>query len=146
MLRFFSLKKRKVVTCFYRLIKIVDCDAKSLYSAIKSQLEADNLKIHNMVGIGVDGASVMAGKHNSVFALFKSELSDLIMMKCVCHSLHLCAEKSAAVLPNRLEHFVREIHNYFSNSPKRVDQYKDLYEVMNDSRKPKKVQGLSDTH
>ncbi|XP_057331417.1 uncharacterized protein LOC130671506 [Microplitis mediator] len=137
MLRFFSVPKKEVVTTFYRLIKIVDCDAKSVHQAIKSQLEKDNLKIQNMVGIGVDGASVMIGKKNSVTAIFKRELNDLIIMRCVCHSLHLCAEDAAAALPSRLEHFVREAHNYFAYSPKRIEKYKDLYETMNDNRNSK---------
>lgn len=100
MLRFFSLQKGQMVTTFYRLIKLVESDAKAIHSHIKSQLETDGLKIENMVGIGVDGASVMVGKYNSVTALFKQELNDLIVIKCVSHSLHLCAEKAAETLPH----------------------------------------------
>lgn len=65
MLRFFSLQKRQMVTTFYRLIKLVEIDAKAIHSDIKSQLETDGLN-ENMVGIGVDGASIMVGKYNSV--------------------------------------------------------------------------------
>lgn len=86
MLRFFSAKQRQLVVTFYRLIKIVECDAKTVHAAIKSQLE-DGLKISNMVGIGADGANVMVGKFNSVTALFKRELQDLVVMKCVIHSI-----------------------------------------------------------
>lgn len=111
MLRFFSLKPKQIATTFYRLIKLIKCDAKSVYNAIRAQLEKDGLKIENMIGIGVDGASVMVGKHNSVTALFKQELGDLIVMKCVCHSLHLCAEKASETLPHQLEFLVREVHN-----------------------------------
>ncbi|CAH2089009.1 unnamed protein product [Euphydryas editha] len=64
-------------------------------------------------------------------------------MRCVCHSLNLCAKKATAALPNRLEYFVREAHNYFSNSPKRLEKYKDLYETINNSSNSKKNQGLS---
>ncbi|XP_043268500.1 uncharacterized protein [Venturia canescens] len=145
MLRFFSFEKREVVTTFYRLIKLIDADAKSVHSAIKLQLEQDGLKVENMVGIGVDGASVMVGKHNSVTALFKREIDDLIVMPCVCHSLHLCAEKASEMLPRPLEFLVRETHNWFSYSPKRLEKYKLLYETINGSGKPNKIQGLSGT-
>lgn len=145
MLRFFSLQKRQMVTTFYRLIKLVESDAKAIHSHIKSQLETDGLKIENLVGIGVDGASVMVGKYNSLNALFKQELNDLIVIKCVSHSLHLCAEKAAETLPRQLEFLVREAHNWFSYSPKCLEHYRDLYNTINNSRNPKKIQGLSGT-
>ena len=145
MLRFFSLRSRQIVTTFYRLIKLVECDAKTVHDAIKNQMKKDGLKIENMVGIGVDGASVMVGKHNSVTALFKQEIQDLVIIKCVCHSLHLCAEKAAETLPRQLEFLVRECHNWFSYSSKRLEKYKKLYEAINGNRSPKKIQGLSGT-
>ncbi|XP_074026139.1 zinc finger protein 862-like isoform X2 [Leptinotarsa decemlineata] len=145
MLRFFSHTTKQVVTTFYRIIKIIECDAKSLHQAIINQLKKDGLKIENMIGIGVDGANIMVGKHNSVTALLKRDLPDLIVVKCVSHSLHLCAEKAAESLPRQLEFLVRETHNWFSYSPKRLDYYKTLYESMNYNKDPKKIPGLSGT-
>lgn len=107
MIRFLSHKAKQVVTTFYRIIQIIECDAKSVHEAIVNQLKEDGIKIENMIGIGVDGANVMSGKHNSVTAIFKKELPDLIVVKCVCHSLHLCAEKAAESLPRQLEFLVR---------------------------------------
>lgn len=143
--RFFSHKARQVVTTFYRIIKVTECDAKSVHDSIVNQLKVDGLKIENLIGIGVDGANVMVGKHNSVTAILKRDLPDLIIVKCVSHSLHLCAEKAAELLPRQLEFLVRETHNWFSYSPKRLDDYKALYETMNNNKDPKKIQGLSGT-
>lgn len=42
-----------------------------MYDAIKNLLTKDDLKIKNMVGIGVGGANVMVVKHKSVTALLK---------------------------------------------------------------------------
>ncbi|KAH9637051.1 hypothetical protein HF086_013867 [Spodoptera exigua] len=145
MIRFFSHKAKQVVTTFYRIIKIIDCDAKSVHEAIVNQLKEDGIKIENMIGIGVDGANVMVGKYNSVTAILKRQLPDLIVVKCVSHSLHLCAEKAAESLPRQLEFLVRETHNWFSYSPKRLDYYRTLYETMNNNSDPKKIQGLSGT-
>lgn len=92
-----------------------------------------------MIGIGVDGANVMVGKYNSVTAIFKRDLPDLIIVKCISHSLHLCAEKAAELLPRQLEFLVREAHNWFSYSPKRLEYYKSLFETMNNNRNPKKI-------
>lgn len=145
MIRFFSLKEKNIVTTFYRLLKLSQCDAKSVHDAIKIQLAADDLKIENMVGIGVDGASVMVDQYNSVATLFKKDLGDLVVVKCVCHSLHLCAEKAAETLPRQLEFLVREAHNWFSYSPKRMEKYKDLYETINGTGNPNKIPVLSGT-
>ncbi|XP_057322538.1 uncharacterized protein LOC130665927 [Microplitis mediator] len=145
-IRYYSHQKKIIVTTFYRLIKISDASANGIYSALTSQLKADKLPIENLVGIGVDGASVMVGCNQSVVSLLRKDLPDLIVMKCVCHSLHLCAEKATDVLPKDLEYLVREAHNWFSYSPKRLDEYRDLYETMNNgNRKPKKITGLSGT-
>lgn len=145
MVRFFSHKTKQVVTTFYRVIKVIDCDAKSLHELIVNQFKQDALKLENLIGIGVDGANVMVGKYNSVTALLKRELPDLIIVKCVSHSLHLCAEKAAELLPRQLEFLVRETHNWFSYSPKRVDKYRNLYETINNNKDPNKIQGLSGT-
>lgn len=145
MMRFFSFKTRQIVTTFYRLIKLIECDANSVHNAITNQLKKDGIKVENMVGIGVDRANVMVGKHNSVTAILKRELPDLIVVKCVSHSLHLCAENATELLPRQLEFLVREAHNWFAYSPKRLEQYRDLFETMNANRNPKKIQGLSGT-
>ncbi|KAI4454180.1 hat family dimerization domaincontaining protein-related [Holotrichia oblita] len=142
--RFFSHKSRQIVTTFYRIIKLIECDAKSVHDAIISQLEIDGLKFENMIGVGVDGANVMAGRHNSVTAILKRELPDLIVVKCVSHSLHLCAEKAAELLPRQLEFLVREAHNWFSYSPKRLEYYKTLFETINANKDPKKFKDLAE--
>lgn len=89
------------------------------------------MKLENLIGIGVDGA---------VTALLKRELSDLIVVKCVSHSLHLCAEKAAELLPRQLEFLVRETHSWFSYSHKRLENYKNLYETINNNKYPPKSQ------
>lgn len=41
MVRYFSFKKKKILTTFYRIVKIVDATANGIDSALKLQLEAD---------------------------------------------------------------------------------------------------------
>ncbi|CAD6216271.1 GSCOCG00011330001-RA-CDS, partial [Cotesia congregata] len=124
MVRFFSHKKKQVVTTFYRIIKIIKCDAESVHQVIVDQFKKDGPKLENLIGIGIDGANVMVENYNSVTALLKKELPDLIVVKCVSHSLHLCSEKASKLLPRQLEFLVRETHNWFSYSTKRLDEYR----------------------
>ncbi|CAG5090262.1 Similar to ZNF862: Zinc finger protein 862 (Homo sapiens), partial [Cotesia congregata] len=127
MIRYFSFKKKKFFTTFYRLVKISDATANGIYSALKQQLEADGLPLKNLVGIEVDSANVNVGANHSVSTLLREDLPDIIVIKCICHSLHLCAKKAAELLPRQLEYLIRETHNWFSHS------------------NPKKIAGLSGT-
>ncbi|XP_045502900.1 uncharacterized protein LOC123699895 [Colias croceus] len=145
MILFFSKKKGDVVTTFYRIVKVTDCDATSLYNLVCSTLQEDELRVEMLVGIGLDGTNVMIGRNHSLAALLKQKIPDLIVIKCSSHSLHLCAEKAAESLPRQLEFLLRETHNWFSYSAKRLDAYRDLFEVMNNSRNPKKIAGFCGT-
>lgn len=124
MIKYYSTKRKEIITTFYRIILLEKCDAESLFTVVKRQLLNDNLILNNLIGVGVDGANVMVGQHHSFATLLKKEIPDVVIIKCICHSLHLCAEKACQTLPKRLEFFIREVHNYFSHSPKRITEYR----------------------
>ncbi|KYM94184.1 Superoxide dismutase [Cu-Zn] [Cyphomyrmex costatus] len=123
MIRYFSKAKEKVVTSFYRLIKIETADAESLFQVFTNQLKIDNLKLENLLGIGVDGANVMVGEHKSLSSKLKSIIPHLVTVKCLCHSCHLATDT------------------------KRQVQYKSIYQLINgeDGKQPKKIAKLSGT-
>ena len=88
MMRYFFFKKKTLITTFYRIVKIVDATANGIYKALKLQLEADGLSLKNLVGIGIDGANGMVGVNHFVSSLLKKEFPDVIIIKCICYSLH----------------------------------------------------------
>lgn len=98
-IRYFSRSKLKIVTTFYRLVEIESGDHKSMVDTFVKILSDNGLKIQNLIGIGVDGANVMVGKYNSFSSKLKEILPNLIVVKCVCHSIHLAAEKAFLKLP-----------------------------------------------
>lgn len=65
MIKYFSQNKSKIVTTFYRLIETEKCDAESFFNCVIETLKKDNLDVNKLLGVGVDGASVMVGRHNS---------------------------------------------------------------------------------
>lgn len=96
------------------------------------------------VGIGTDGASVMCGKHHSLYSLIKAENPHRIHVKCTCDSLHLAYSEATSALPSNIEFLVREIYSWFSSSPKRQEQYRLTYVAINDSN-PLKLVSMSNT-
>ncbi|XP_063895636.1 LOW QUALITY PROTEIN: zinc finger protein 862-like [Helicoverpa armigera] len=143
-IKFFSEKQNKIITQFYRLIEIESADATSLTDVFKAQLIADGLNPDKLLGIGVDGANVMVGEHHSFSSILKESIPELITIKCVCHSLHLAAENAFKTLPRFLD-FLQRIHNWFSNSTKRQIEYKEIYKLLYEGKKPLKINKLAGT-
>lgn len=85
----------------------------------------------NMIGLASDGASVMVGRHNSVTTKFQSKIDNLFTLKCICHSFSLCASSACLKLPRRVEDLVRNILIFFSNSPKRIEMFKEFQTFTN---------------
>ncbi|CAH0403832.1 unnamed protein product [Chilo suppressalis] len=81
----------------------------------------------------------------ALFTLLKADLPHLQLLKCVCHSLSLCASKACTELPSCLEYLLRETRNWFAHSPLRMKVYQNLFETINDGKKPLKLTQLSAT-
>ncbi|CAF5144516.1 unnamed protein product, partial [Rotaria magnacalcarata] len=101
--------------------------ADDLFANIKYVLEANELKLNQLVSLGSDDTNVNIGNHHSVFALFEKLLPGLIKGTCYCHVLHnsvkhgnehLLFDIEAALL-KKYSHFCRssvcsqELTNYF---------------------------------
>lgn len=144
MVRYFSKKFQKVRTTFYRFIELNSGTAKIMTNCLKKQLEDDKLKLKNLIGIGIDGANPMAGPNNSVSSRLTEEVPHLVTVKCVAHSLHLCAEKAFEILPKNLDFLVKKSYSWFAKSTKRIIEYEKLYTTMGENN-PQKITKLSGT-
>jgi hypothetical protein len=71
-------------------------------------------------GFGSDGASVLMRCENTVMKLLKNYCPDLFVVKCICHSLALCASNACSKLPEYIEQLMRDIYSYLSCSPKKT--------------------------
>ncbi|CAH2100390.1 unnamed protein product [Euphydryas editha] len=61
------------------------------------------------MGIGTDNAPVMVGVNNGVFSKLKEEVPQLILVRCLCHSLQLAVSAAAReFLPRNLEFLIRK--------------------------------------
>lgn len=109
-----------------------DARAQDIYEKIINYFDTKKIPYKdNLIGFASDGASVMAGKHNSVMSRLKQDVPNIFLIRCICHSFHLCASAACEKLPRGVEDIVRDTHNFFSNSPKRVELLKDFQNFTN---------------
>ncbi|XP_072381987.1 uncharacterized protein [Diabrotica undecimpunctata] len=117
---------------FLSLIPLASADANTLFQAVLSFFAEHNIPYKdNLIGFASDGANVMMGSKHSFMTLLKNEIPEIFIMKCICHSYHLCASYACEKLPRFVEDLVRDIHNYFSSSPKRISQYREFQSFCN---------------
>lgn len=136
--------KFKVEDSFLCLLPVTDCSAVVLHQTCKKFFEKENIPYkENMIGFACDGANNMSGQNLSLTALFAKDIPNLFVMKCICHSFHLCASYACKQLPRGVEDFARDVYNYLKNSPKRLDDYKEFQNYLD--IKPNKILHPSQT-
>lgn len=68
----------------------------------------------------------MIGNNHSVAVLLKEVLPNIIIVKCSCHLIHLCASHVCLKLPKSLEDLCRNIFTHFSLSSKRQHVFREF--------------------
>lgn len=134
--RFFHPKVGKIVTLFWNLIQLFSGDepiqanigatSERLFTAIQNKFSSKSIPFHNIIGFASDGCNTMFGKYNSVASKLKDALPGVVVQKCICHSLHLCASEACKCLPRRCEDMARNIYNFFKTSAKRQAMFKEF--------------------
>ncbi|KAJ8964622.1 hypothetical protein NQ317_012440 [Molorchus minor] len=134
--RFFHPKFGKIVTLFWNLIQLFSGDepnqanigatSERLFTAIRDEFSSKGIPLTNIIGFGSDGCNTMFGQQNSVASKLKDALPGVVVQKCICHSLHLCASEACKCLPRRCEDMARNIYNFFKNSAKRQAMFKEF--------------------
>jgi hypothetical protein len=143
-IRYFSMHSQEIVTTFLEMVPLgKSATSDAIGDAICKVIRDSGLTLDRLIGIRVDGCSAMVGVHHSLATYF-CELIPHIIFKCVCHSLQLAASKAADTLPAHLDFLVRESYRWFSHSPKRLIQYRELHKCFM-NKVPTKLRQLSAT-
>jgi len=125
---------------FASLTEISDASAQSVYDAILNFFQNNSVPYKdNLIGYASDGANTMFGKHHSVKTLLEKDVEDLFVLKCVCHSLALCASYACTKLPNDVEQLIKEIYTYMKYSFKRQSQFSE-FQIFVDTKPHKMLQ------
>lgn len=95
---------------FFALIPVQEATGAALYNLIEDFFIKNKIPFHeNMIGFAADGANNMMGAHNSLASRLKEKCPNIFLLKCVCHSFHLCASYACEKLPSEVEQLAREV-------------------------------------
>lgn len=101
--RYYSNEKGTIKTEFLGVFLVEEATAEKLYEGVNNYLKKVGLKRNNILAIGTDGASNLCGKYKSLYALQRKDNPQLILIRCACHSLHLCCSEAFLTLPEDVE-------------------------------------------
>ncbi|XP_033325791.2 uncharacterized protein LOC117220178 isoform X1 [Megalopta genalis] len=120
-----------IVTYLLDYIKISKSNAENLYKCFIYALQKNNLDIANLVGVCIDNANVMLEKHNSFVSRILAKNSEVVIVPCTCHCMHLIAYSATKCLPTEIVSVIYKIYNYFSRSPKRQNMWNETFKIFN---------------
>ena len=86
--------------------------------------------IKKVVGLGTDGASVMASSNNGLNGLMKLQNPYCIYVHCVCHRLNLAVSQVSKEIPvmKALTKIISAVYNYVQYS--KLDQFVDIAAIL----------------
>lgn len=145
LVRYVSSSDKKVKTQLLELLALdaTNSSAEKIFEIFKTFLDKNNIPIKNIVGMASDNASVMTGCNNSFFSRLKLEVPGVVLIKCICHSSAIIANKACEKLPRNCENLIRNVANYVSGSARRCAILKEFQEFFNVEKK--KILKLSKT-
>ena len=146
-IRYYSKELQRIVCTSLDLVEIESGTARCMAEAVIKQLKDMNLDSNNLVGIGVDNASVNTGCSAGVCEILKQKLAlpHLAMVRCICHSLQLAVSHAIkGTIPKDVEYLVGETIKWFNVSSKRKYCYSELYQSLHDGDEPLMIPRVCD--
>lgn len=119
--RYFDSEKHKVKTSLWELVPLYTQEAdvarqgtaENLFNIVTNSFIKKNISLNNIIGFASDGCNLMMGEHNLVASRFKQRCPGIIILKCICHSLHICSSQACKCLPRSCEDLARNIYTFF---------------------------------
>ncbi|XP_037786399.1 uncharacterized protein LOC119582249 [Penaeus monodon] len=110
---------------FLGLVPVQERSAQSLYDSVVKVFVDNGIPYkENMIGFASDGANAMMSSR------LMTDVPNLFIMKCICHSFHLCASYACMTLPRVVEQLARDVYNYFMSSPKRLSEVEEFQDFV----------------
>ena len=126
MTRIYHEEAKKIQCNLHSLVELANSSTETLFQAICSAFEKESIPLSNIIGFAADTTNAMFGEHNSVASRLKEKISHIYLMRCICHSAHLCASHACEKLPRTAEDLLHDAYNYFCHSAKRQSELKNF--------------------
>ena len=97
---------------------------KNIFDLFDNELVSREILWDNCLSFSCDNASVMTGRFKGVAAFMKEKQKQLYIAGCLCHLIHLAAEKAYHMLPGNMEELLIDIFFYLDKSSKRHQSLK----------------------
>ena len=81
------------------------------------------------ISLGVDSANVMTGCNEGLYGYMKRKQPNLHLSGCVCHLIHIGAQKGAACLPLKADEILTDIFFYLERSSNRQYNFKQTQQL-----------------
>ncbi|PIK45330.1 hypothetical protein BSL78_17795 [Apostichopus japonicus] len=125
--RYFDESLKKIVRVLFEIRTTKDRSTGfNIFKLVDAALTAKKIPWKNCICFSCDNASVMVGIREGVAAYVKKQNPDVFVLGCLCHRLHLAAEKGADTLPFTPVDILVKIYYYLEKSSKR---HKDMKEA-----------------
>ena len=115
-----------------------------LFDALDRCLDKFGLKWNNCIELRCNGTSSMVGQYNSVWSRIQQKNPDVMLMKCICHSLDLAAKHAFKCMPSQSEFLLSAVPGWFSKSDLRREKYKALAEEFKEIESEENINEDSD--
>lgn len=95
---------------------ITDTKGVSIFTAVKSYLEKNNIPLTNIISCATDGAPSMVGRYRGFIAYLKKEVPNVICIHCVIHRQHLASKNLSISLHSSLNIIISVINKIKANA------------------------------
>ncbi|OAF65615.1 hypothetical protein A3Q56_06672 [Intoshia linei] len=129
-IKFYSPKYCRIFSIFLGLIHVTQTDADTLYGLLIKFCQDCGINIKNCFSLATDLASNLCGVNNSLYTKLKENNTNLILLKCICHSLNLCCLRAFDDLPIDIDSIIRNTYSFFHRSSLRTSEYANLFKLV----------------
>lgn len=121
-------KEGKVETDFLSLERIEDGTAAANFDALNKVFRKLDVSWKNGMGLGADGASVIAGERNGLRSYVEKENPYCTYVHCVCHRLNWSVSQACKSFPEMeaVRKIITGVYNYINHSPKKHQEFKEI--------------------
>ena len=95
---------------------ITDTKGVSIFTAVKSDLEKNNIPLTNIVACAIDGVPSMVDRYRGFIAYLKKEAPNVFCIHCVIHRQHLAAKHLSIILHSSLNIIISAINKIKANA------------------------------